>query len=171
MRNFTEQKVNFPKALKQAQTAAAAIADGRWPLRDLFGKDAPNASTGVTHGVLTWWDTYNPTLGSDPQTLCSNFETLLFVIQQAGGDVHAAATAISELSRVYCPGVLEEAQWAVDAEPMTVRREIQGDALPPPERLAQLALGPLARQLIADLPRWPDGLLPGTEDGVTAFVY
>jgi hypothetical protein len=171
MRNFTEQKVNFSKALKQAQTAAAAIADGRWPLRDLFGKDAPNASTGVTHGVLTWWDTYNPTLGSDPQTLCCNFETLLFVIQQAGGDVHAAATAISELSRVYCPGVLEEAQWVVDAEPMTVRREIQGDALPPPERLAQLALGPLARQLIADLPRWPDGLLPGTEDGVTAFVY
>jgi hypothetical protein len=171
MRNFTEQKVNFPKALKQAQTAAAALADGRWPLRDLFGKDAPKAPTGVTHGVLTWWDTYNPTLGSDPQTLCCNFETLLYVMQQADGDVRSAARAISELSGVYCPGVLIEQQWDVNAQPTIVRREVQGDALPPSTRLEQLTLGPLALELIADLARWPDDPLPGTEDGVTPFVY
>lgn len=172
MRNFTEQKVNFPKALGQAMTAAAAIADGRWPMRDLFGREAPSAPSGVTPVVLTWWDTYNPTLGSDAPIACCNFDTLLYVVREAGGDVAAAVQALAELAGVFCPGVLVEQDATVDGVQITMRREVQGDALPPPRRLAELPLCELARRLIADLPAWSDDdAEEATDEGFTRFIY
>jgi hypothetical protein len=83
LRNFVEQRVNLPKAITQARHAADAIADGSWPLRDLFGSAAPTTPRSVTPGVLTWWDTFNPTLGTADEVLSCNYATFVFVLNAA----------------------------------------------------------------------------------------
>lgn len=54
MTNFTDQKVNFPKAIAQARAAARAISEGQWALHDIVGKGVPKNPSGVTPAVLTW---------------------------------------------------------------------------------------------------------------------
>jgi hypothetical protein len=81
--NFAEQRVNFAKAIVQAQRAADAIRDGDWSLRDLFGKEAPTSPSIVTPALLTWWDTYNPTLGSDNSIICGNFACFEYLLAES----------------------------------------------------------------------------------------
>jgi len=108
MRSYATSSTNgsTSKAIAQAHRAAAAIRDGSWPLRELFGKPALALPRSVTPCVLTWWDTYNPTLGSEGEIISCNFATFVHVISAVKGDVSAAITAIRELARIYCPGVL-----------------------------------------------------------------
>jgi hypothetical protein len=171
MTNFTEQKVNFPKAIVQAQTAALAIRDGQWTLHDIFGKDVPEQPSVVTPMVLTWWDTFNPTLGTDAPTLCCNFDTLLFLLNRAEGDVGAVVLALEELSSVYCPGVLVPAGVYANGEDFEFRIETQSDVLPPIADLERLISSPLAREAISDLPVARDVADLQPEEGPELFRY
>lgn len=77
--------VNFTKAIGQARRAADALQGGDWLLRDLFGKEAPASPRSVTPGLLTWWDTHNPTLNSDDPIICSNFATFEYLLAGSAG--------------------------------------------------------------------------------------
>lgn len=151
--NFVQQRVNFPKAVSQACAGSEALSDGRWRLKEIFGTAAPAMPTGVSVGVLTWWDTFNPTLGSPDETLCCNFDTLGYVMKQASGDLSAALSAIRELAHIYCPGVLVPAEITIDGESWPIRREVQTDALPPPSALSGAST--LTRHLVDGIPQLP----------------
>lgn len=171
--NYTEQRVNFTKAITQARTAADAIRDGRWALRELFGKAAPSRPAAVHHGVLTWWDTYNPTLGTGEVIPCCNFATLEYMLAEARGAIGIAVEGIVELAQLYCPGVLTEQGATIDGERLQYRREVQTDALPPPSSFDQLGAGALARSITQDLPQWPDdwATRPRVPDTPPPFEY
>ncbi|WP_414943848.1 hypothetical protein [Amycolatopsis sp. cmx-11-32] len=171
LQNFVDQRVNFPKAIKQANRTAAAIRDGSWPLRDIFGKAAPALPRSVTPCVLTWWDTYNPTLGSEDEIVSCNFATFIYVISLAKGDVSASITTLRELARIYCPGVLKPVHVTLDESELSIRREVQGADLPPQ------ATWPPTSQLTDELLRawrpWPPDWHEGDGDGSRPrlFVY
>ncbi|QZN87051.1 hypothetical protein [Cellulomonas sp. C5510] len=152
--NFTGQRVNYTKALAQAQAAAEAIRTGAWPLRSLFGKSSPDRPTSVTAGVLTWWDTYNPTLDSAaPPTLCCNYATLAFLLDRAEGDLSAAMTAIAELSAIYCPARLVP----IGQDPQTgdlILLEVQAAELPP--RSSWPPISDFTRELLSTHGCWPE---------------
>ncbi len=147
--NYTDQKVNFTKAIAQARTAADAIARGDWPLRDLFGKAAPETARTVSPGLLTWWDTYNPTLDSDDPIICCNFATFRYLLAESAS-LADVVRALKELPLVYCPGVMHRGTGIVDGEPIQVRREVQTDVLP---SLDLSQTGPLTRKVLADIPQ------------------
>jgi hypothetical protein len=153
--NFTRQRVNFAKAIGQAKSAADAIRDGRWAMRELFGKEAPAKPASVTAGVLTWWDTYNPTLADTEPTVCCNFATLEYLVAASSG-IREVAQAILDLSRLYCPGVLEPGKMRVDGEEISFRREVQTDLGPSPAMLDDRGVCRLAREAIADIAHLPD---------------
>ena len=169
--NYAHQRVNFTKAIKQAQAAADALQSGAWPLRDIFGRSAPKRPTVVTPGVVTWWDTYNPTLGTTDPILCCNFDTFIYVMNNADGHVAAAVDAIRQLSTVYCPGTLVP-YLTFGEDRLHLRREVQGELLPPIGDLEKLGLSQLARSLVDDLPAWTgDALDQATADGYQSFRY
>ena len=149
--NFTEQRVNFDKAIAQARQAADAIRNGDWSLRDLFGKEAPASPGIVTPALLTWWDTYNPTLGSDDSIICSNFACFEYLLAESTG-LPDLITALEELPYIYCPAVLRPGVATFDGDPVPIRREVQTDLLPP---LEPGRLSPLTRAVLADLPQLP----------------
>jgi hypothetical protein len=149
--NFTEQRVNFDKAIVQARRAADAIRDGDWSLRDLFGKEAPTSPSIVTPALLTWWDTYNPTLGSDDSIICSNFACFEYLLAESTG-LPDLVSALEELPRLYCPAVLRPEVALLDGENVPIRREVQTDLLP---SLELGRLNRLTRAVLADLPQLP----------------
>lgn len=149
--NFTEQRVNFDKAIGQARRVADAIRDGDWSLRDLFGNEAPASPGIVTPALLTWWDTYNPTLDSDDSIICSNFACFEYLLAESRG-LPDLVTALEELPRLYCPAVLRPGVATFNGDPIPIRREVQTDLLPP---LEPGRLSPLTRAVLADLPQLP----------------
>jgi hypothetical protein len=167
--NYTDQKVNFSKAIGQARTAADAIARGEWPLRDLFGKAAPATARSVTPGLLTWWDTYNPTLDADDPIICCNFGAFKYLLGEAAS-LAELVTALEELPRIYCPGVLVDGSARIEDEPVGFRREVQSDALPP---LDLSRLGTLTRRALAEIPQTSDGPPPDKagSSGPVPFAY
>jgi hypothetical protein len=166
--NFTTQRTNFPKALRQSAAAADAIRDGRWPLSDIFSRRVRSPVSRVASGVLTWWDTYNPTLGTQAEVLSCNFETLIYVLTEADGDLAAATTAIKELSHLYCPGVFDPNTISDDAETTEFRREVQSGLLPPRDEIATLSA--FTQQLVADIPSWDDRD-PDHSSDLQEFLY
>ena len=153
--NFTKQRVNFEKAIGQAVSASDAILDGQWPLRELFGKEAPRKPASVTPGVLTWWDTYNPTLEDDEPTMCCNFATLEYLVGRSSS-LREIPVAILELSQLYCPGVLVAGGVRAGDEEISFRRELQTDLGPATVTLDERNACRLTREAIADLARLPD---------------
>lgn len=149
--NFAEERVNFSKAIGQAQGAADAIRNGDWSLRDLFGRDAPSSPTSVTPGLLTWWDTYNPTLDADDPIICCNFAAFEYLLAESAA-LPDVITALEELPRIYCPAVLMGGRATIDDERIDFRREVQTDLLPP---LEPARLSALTRNVLADLPQLP----------------
>ena len=155
--NFAEQRVNFTKAISQARRAADAIRNGDWSLRDLFGKGTPASPRSVTPGLLTWWDTYNPTLDSDDPIICSNFATFEYLLAESAG-LSDLITAMEELPRIYCPAALPGGGSAtIDGERVDFRREVQTDLLPP---LEPARLSPLTRDVLAGMAQLPDDPQP-----------
>jgi hypothetical protein len=131
LRNFTDQRVNYSKAFTQANQAADALRSGAWPLRSVFGPQAPDRANEVFSCVLTWWDTYNPTSGSAGFTPSCNYATLAFVLDEAQGDLAQTMTALSQLGAIYCPARLATISEASDTTEL-VYLELQTDAVPPP---------------------------------------
>jgi hypothetical protein len=168
--NFTTQRVNFPKALGQAAGAAEAIRDGRWPLSDVFGKRVRAPITHVISGVLTWWDTFNPTLGTTEEVLGCNFLTLIYLVGEAQGDLAAATTTIQELSHLYCPGTLTPDFVPTDSEGTTIqfRREVQSDVLPDQREISRMS--PLTQRVLEGFPTW-DMRDPDYEPEFAEFEY
>jgi hypothetical protein len=169
MSNFTEQRVNFDKAIGQARRAADAIRSGTWSLSDLFGKAAPASPGIVTPALLTWWDTYNPTLGSDEPIICANFACFEYLLAESTG-LPDLVVALEELARLYCPAVLRPGVATFDGDPVPIRREVQTDLLPP---LESSRLSPLTRAVLADLPQLPSDPLPreGSSPDEVPVVY
>ncbi len=159
--NFTEQRVNFEKAIGQARRAAEAIRSGDWSLRDLFGKEAPASPGVVTPALLTWWDTYNPTLGSDDSIVCANFACFEYLLAESSG-LSDLVTALEELPRIYCPAVLRPGVARFDGDPVPIRREVQTDLLPP---LEPGRLSPLTHAVLTGLPQLPAD--PQPREGVS----
>jgi hypothetical protein len=172
LRNYVHQRANFPKAIIQAQRAASALEEGRWQLRDLFGRSAPTRARSVTPGVLTWWDIFNPTLGEANEILRCNFSTFAYVLSAAEGDLRSAITAIRELSSIFCEGVLLQVHARVDGEAWDVRREVQTDMIPP---VIPRTLSPLSAQLLdrlRQMPRFkPEGEQPVLAAQPERFSY
>ena len=144
--NFLLQRVNFPKALDQVQRAVAAINDGRWRISDLFAGRIEKPSR-IVPMVLTWWDVYNPSLGTDNVVPCCNYRTFEHLLKRARGNLAATIHAIEELSSIYCEGVLSELEIKHRSRTVRFDQEIQTDVLPRREileaRLSRLALAEL----------------------------
>ncbi|MEV4130331.1 hypothetical protein [Nocardia sp. NPDC049707] len=169
-RNFIHQRVNFPKAISQCQTVAAAIDDGSWPLRELFGKEAPARPTSVTGCVLTWWDIYNPTLGSEDSVVSCNYDSFLYVLEAADGDLVATVRSIRELSTIYCPGVLIPRAIQIDEIAINIAQETQGDQLPPRDNWGQIS--PLTASILEPLPKWESNWQELSSEGAPPlFIY
>lgn len=151
--NFTEQRVNYRKAQMQADAAAEALrADGS-SLRRLFGKSGPHRANSVTSGILTWWDTYNPTLDTPQPTISCNYATLAFVLDKAEGDLLKALKAIQELSAIYCPARLVP----VGQDPQRgdlIRLETQTADIPPQSTWPPTS--DFTRELLSEHSSWPE---------------
>lgn len=169
LNNYVNQRVNFPRAATQAQSAASAIRDGRWPLRDLFGASAPPVPQSVSVCVLTWWDTFNPTLGTGKPILCCNFATFLHIVSASGGDLAATTSAIRELASIYCPGRLIRGSFQVDGQERVILRELQSANLPPTESWPSLST--LTTAVIAPFRPWPANWREQLRPDEEYFVY
>jgi hypothetical protein len=149
--NYSEQRVNFTKATGQARRAADAIRSGEWSLHDLFGKEAPASPRSVTPALLTWWDTYNPTLDSADPIICANFAAFEYLLGESD-HLSDLTTALEELAQIYCPVVFDRGVARIDGEELQVRREVQTDILPP---LDPDQLSPLTRDVLDGIRRLP----------------
>ncbi|MFB4273497.1 hypothetical protein [Nonomuraea sp. GTA35] len=169
LRNYIDQRVNFSKATSQAKRVAEAITQGTWSMRDIFGKAAPKQPRSVTPAVLTWWDTFNPTLGTENEILCCNFSTFAYIATEAEGNLNATVTTIRELTMLFCPGQLHPMDISLDGQQRTFFREVQGAELPPSSYWGDMA--PLTVKLLMQLSRWPSDWDNHVDDGAPLFIY
>ncbi|MEG3635522.1 hypothetical protein [Micromonospora palythoicola] len=162
MRNFVEQRVGYARALKQAEQAAQALRSGAWPLRSVFGKGAPERPTEVTAGVLTWWDTYNPTAGSLRVVPICNYATLAYILDRAHGDLEATIATIKELTGIYCPArlvTISEASETTDR----ILLEVQSASIPPVSSWPDVT--DFTRNLLEDHRHWPEDWKDRQDEG------
>jgi hypothetical protein len=129
--NFADQRVNFEKAIKQLRRCAAAIQEGSWPLSSIF-EGASGAPSSIHLLVLTWWDIFNPMLGTgDEDVLACNFVTFEYLWKEANGNVADVCAALRELSSSYCVGRLHRDTLVYEDGETEYLREVQTDVLPP----------------------------------------
>jgi hypothetical protein len=155
--NFTDQRVNFDKALKQLNAASTAIARGDWRLSDIFGVKLDGPPALILELVLTWYDQHNAWLGlAAPHPSSCNFRVFNYLFTKSGGDLMKIHEAIAQLSRIYCVAALPSSwQLPVNGGTVLIKREVQTDALPPREALSSMPLSDFVRQEIEPLAKFP----------------
>ena len=156
--NFTNQRVNYRKAVGQLRTSAREIESGRWSLKDIFPSCPASKPTRILPVVLTWWDIYDPFQGTaDSDIAVANFRIFEELLEIANGDVGALHQALLGLSAVRCPAGLRRVHIPVEQETFaTVEIEFQTDALPPSSSASRAALNSLAASAISDIASFPE---------------
>ncbi|MGE6760603.1 hypothetical protein ACQKGO_21470 [Corallococcus interemptor] len=154
--NFSDQRVNYAKAGKQLSASMSAIASGAWQLSELFGEKLDEGPVTMFPVVLTWYDQYNPWLGSATvHAEGCNFRVFAHLFREANGDLAVLHEAIRQLSRVYCVSTLLPMDMKVEGQVLSVRREVQTDILPAAEFLSDAPLSPLVKRILGSLPHMP----------------
>lgn len=153
--NFTDDRVNFAKAVAQLDRTRDALSDGSWPLRDLFGKSAPAAPTSVHRLVLLWRDHANPTLdGADFVPAC-DFTTFLYLFARCEGQPGRIARCIEELEKLFWVSSYRDDFWPIGNEQIAYSRENETDILPPLSFIDGLDLDPVVREEVGTLKHLP----------------
>jgi hypothetical protein len=153
--NFTDDRVNFAKAVAQLDRTRDALCDGSWPLRDLFGKGAPAVPTAVHRIVLLWRDHANPTL-DDPDFLpACDFATFRYLFSRCEGQPWRIARCVEELEKLFWVSSYSDDFWPVGDEQVAYARENESDFLPPLSFIDGLDLDPIVREEVATLKHLP----------------
>ncbi|WP_155626013.1 hypothetical protein [Burkholderia vietnamiensis] len=156
--NFTNQRVNYQKAVGQLRASAREIESGRWSLKEIFPSGPSGKPARILPVVLTWWDIFDPFQGTaDCDIAVSNFRIFEGLLETANGDVDALHQALLGLSAVRCPAGLRRVHIPVDHDAsVTLELESQTDVLPPPDSPSRAALNSLAASAISDIASFPE---------------
>jgi len=156
--NFVEQRVNYDKAVKQLRATEHAIKAGDWQIKDIFGiREATPSAGQIFKVVLTWWDIFDPFKGTeDSEIASSNFDTFVYLYNEAKGDLAALHTSLRELSTLACVTHPRDDYTEIDDLRFDYRIDAQTDILPPGSHSSRQSLSALSQQVIADLASMPE---------------
>lgn len=167
-RRFEEAKVNIAKAVSQLRASNKAISAGSLTLKHLFGLGEPPPIR-VHLAVLTWLDPIDLTMQTaDEDILSLNFATFLWLAQQSGGNVQLLAAAIHELRNLWA--ISTNRPLDLGHPELKVELEVQRGLLDARDKLAELPLSPLTRQIVRQFPSIDD-LPPGQIDSPTISYF
>lgn len=133
--DYAEKRVDFTRARGQLAKNISAVTSGEWPVDSIFRTKVGAAVREVTPLLLTWWDQYNPTLGSSGEIITMNFRTFIYLMEQTRGDLPLFTQASRDLSHCYCPAHLQTIYVRILDKMIPVVREMQTDLLPPASAL------------------------------------
>lgn len=156
--NFVEQRVNYEKAMRQLRVTETAILDGHWKIGDIFETKAVIPPSGkIFKVVLTWWDIFDPFKGTaDADIATANFDTFIYLYNQAAGDLAAVFKSLLELSALPCPAYPREDYTEIDQLRFDYSIDAQTDILPPRDDPRRQILSPLSAKVIQDMASMPD---------------
>jgi hypothetical protein len=156
--NFAEQRVNYSKAVQQLRATENAIESGAWKVPDIFGSNRERPPTArILKIVLTWWDIFDPFKGTcDADVATCNFNTFIYLFNEAKGDLWSVYTSLLELSSLPCPASPRQDYVAIDDFRFDYAVDVQTDALPPKSDPRRAALSPLSVTVIQDIASFPE---------------
>jgi len=154
--NFTVQRVNFEKAIVQLQTAATAIADGRWPLREIFPNETFVSPPRVLKLILLWRDHPNPTLDTGAYIPVVDFSSFIYLVKECSFHLSDLVETIEHLAKVYMTSVFTEDFFPLGDEKIKFQREGEIGGLPPLEFMRNLAISERALRECSSLRHLPD---------------
>jgi hypothetical protein len=155
--NFTLQRVNFDKAILQLQTAAAAIADGRWPLREILPNFNFVAPPKVFKLILLWRDHPNPTLDTATYIPVVDFSSFIYLAKECKFQLGELVEAIEQLAKIYMASIFTDDFFIpLGDEKLKIQREGEIGALPPLEFIRGLAISELALRECSSLTHLPE---------------
>jgi hypothetical protein len=153
--NFTDQRVNFRKAVEQLNAARGALLTGNWSLKDVIGKGAPTIPTTVHRMVLLWRDHINPSLDDGDFVPACDFATFRFLFERCEGKPALIAESVEQLEKIFWVSSDRIDFWPVGDQQLPYARELETDALPPMSFLDSLPLNNIVREEVRTLRRFP----------------
>lgn len=161
-KNFTKNRVNFSKAVKQINAARSALLDGSWPLEDVFAGYTAKPIK-VHRLVLLWRDHANPTLDEGEFVPTCDYVTFRYLFKRCKGNPTAIAECIEQLEKIFWVSRYQADFWPVGDEQLQYFREFETDWLPPASFLDKLPLNHIVREELNTLklfpPNWQDQLV------------
>lgn len=154
--NFTEDRVNFDKAVAQLNTARAALLAGTWPLRDVVGRGVPEAPMKVHRMALLWRDHVNPSLDGGDFVPACDFATFRLLFERCKGSPGMIAESVGQLEKIFWVSRYRDDFWIAGDEQLTYAHELETDALPPQSFLDTLPLNEVVQEEVRTLPKFPE---------------
>lgn len=154
--NFTEQRVNFRKAVEQLNTARAALLAGDWSLNDVVGKGGKNIPTKVYRMALLWRDHVNPSLDEGDFVPTCDFATFHYLFERCEGKPALIAETVEQLEKIFWVSSDRIDFWPVGDEQLLYASELETGALPPISFLDSLPLNHIVREEVRTLQRYPE---------------
>jgi hypothetical protein len=162
--NFTLQRVNFDKAIRQLDASCDAIADGRWPLKDLLPNDAIQTMPVIYKLIILWRDIPNPTLDKGSFVPVIDLASFVYLYKQCNGRPREIVETVEQLSKIYMASTYATQSLEVGGEKIEWMREVEIGGLPPLSFIRSLVVSYRTQQeyqTLAHLPEdWTTQLRP-----------
>ncbi|WDA13447.1 hypothetical protein [Paracoccus marcusii] len=172
--NFTDDRVNFGKAVQQLNAARNALLSGQWSLKDIFGKTVPANPSNVYRVVLLWRDHINPSLDGGDFTPACDFSTFRYLFERCAGKPRIVAESIEQLEKIFWVSRYRIDFWPVGDDTLAYAREEETDALPPMSFLDKLPLNEIVRAEVRTLrhfpPDWEEQLEAANDEALPQFL-
>lgn len=154
--NFTDDRVNFGKAVQQLNAARDALSSGQWSLKDIVGKGVPPKPSKVYRMALLWRDHVNPSLDGGDFVPACDFSTFRYLFRQCAGKPGLVAASVEQLEKIFWVSKYRNDFWPVGDKQLAYAREAETDCLPPMSFFDKLPLNDIVRTEIHTLRHFPE---------------
>ncbi len=154
--NFTDDRVNFQKAVQQLNAARDALSSGLWSLKEIVGKGVPPKPSKICRMVLLWRDHINPSLDGSEFVPSCDFATFRYLFTRCAGKPSLVAESVEQLEKIFWVSNYRIDFWPVGDEQLSYARETETDCLPPLSFCDKLPLNEIVRAEVCTLRHFPE---------------